>query len=580
MEFIDIETLNISTELDILTRDTQRNSMLLYQHQGNFHADDSRIGNSNQNIAHQKFESLLDNAIQENTALVLSPEYSCPKSVITHIIDNEFLRPPSNKIWVLGGESLNKCDILELMGRGSDEVFIYSEDVYTNSNKNYLDPLYYIFRGAHNDVSKLIVLIQFKTRHMGGLWNSQLESNNLIEGNTIYIIKNNNQSVRIMSLICSEAMNFRQEFTPELKNCFDWNDKPFLILNPQFNPSPSHLEFIAFRKFILEEERKEIISLNWGKETVIQGQPLYNTEVNSPRSGIFFKTIELDYSPNRIISNHLKGLYFLHLNRNTFVYYLYGSADLFRVENKPVHINQGVLQQRRREGPEVVEVLYYDETTSSFIAFEAIEDGHIQFFENRGINNNFLLHTDNSIVDKERLINISTGKITGKLENKWCDVIYLNSFNLKEADECNCRMTYVEDTYVSSETIRSLNCTNLIELDQEILPDKSQYPESIKDLTHHNIILSYSQDASTYKYKYNLTNDNGEIKKATICYLGNVSVSQVKNTYDELQKLFEEGTEGKRRIVVFYKNGTDIHSKYDENAGSITNPSNDNSSIL
>ena len=141
-------------------------------------------------------------------------------------------------------------------------------------------------------------------------------------------------------------------------------------------------------------------------------------------------------------------------------------------------------------------------------------------------------------------------------------------------------MTNVEDTYVSSETIRSLNCANLIELDQAILPDKSQYPESIKDLTHHNIILSYSQDASTYKYKYNLTNDNGEIRKATICYLGNVSASQVKNTYDELQKLFEEGTEGKRRIVVFYKNGTDIHSKYDESAGSITNPSNDNNSIL
>ena len=114
MNFKDISELTITTELDILKRDTQRNNMLLFQH-GNFFANDTRIGNEDQSIAHQKFVNVLNKAIQDNTALVLSPEYSCPKSVITHIIDNELLRPPSNKVWVLGGESLNKSEILELM---------------------------------------------------------------------------------------------------------------------------------------------------------------------------------------------------------------------------------------------------------------------------------------------------------------------------------------------------------------------------------------------------------------------------------------------------------------------------------
>lgn len=579
MNFIDIATLNISTELDILKRDTQRNSLLLYQHQGNFFADNNRIGNFNPNDAHTKFLKVLEKARQDNSDLVLSPEYSCPISIIKHIIATEELQPLPNKIWILGGESINIAELGQLNDINQDDVLVHFENDVLNSNKRYLDPLYYIFRGSHNDATKLIILIQFKTRHMG-VWSGDVERNNLIEGNNIYIIKNSSTSIRLMSFICSEAMNVRTDLTQQTKNDILWDDMPFLILHPQINPDPSHQNFVDFRKFILEAEKKEVISLNWGVNTFFNGNNWYSARGNTARSGIFFKTDELNHNNNRIISNHKKGLYFLHINKNKYVYYFDGIPELFCVENPPVHINEGEAPQRRREGPEVVEIYCFDNAASSLNIIQVTDDKHLQFFIDRGIANNFLLNADNSIVDKERLINISTGKIIGKLENKWCDVIYLNSFNLKEADECNCRMTYVEDTYASSETIRSLNCTNLIELDQSILPDKSQYPESIKDLTHHNIILSYSQDASTYKYKYNLTNDNGEIRKATICYLGNVSVSQVKNTYDELQKLFEEGTEGKRRIVVFYKNGIGMHSKYDESAGSITNPSNDNNSIL
>jgi len=579
MNFIDISELNISTTLDVLKRDTQRNNFLLYQHKGDFFADGNRIGNVDQNIAHTKFLKVLEKASQYNSDLVLSPEYSCPLSIINHIVANEDTQPLPNKIWVLGGESITKEQLGQLNDANQENVLVHFENDVLNSNKKYLDPLYYIFRGVHNGATKLIVLIQFKTRHMG-VWSGDVERNNLIEGNNIYIIKNSNTSVRLISFICSEAMNVRTDLTQQTKNNILWDDMPFLILHPQINPDPSHQNFVDFRKFILEAEKKEVISLNWGVYTFFNGNNWYSARGNTARSGIFFKTDELNYENNRVIRNHKKGLYFLYINKNKFVYYFDGVPELFLIENPPVHINEGEAPQRRREGPEVIEIYCFDNASTTFNVIQATNDKHLQFFIDRGIANNFLLNEDNSIVDKERLINISTGKVTGKLESKWCDVIYLNSFNLKEADECNCRMTYVEDTYVSSETIRSLNCTNLIELDQAILPDKSQYPDSIKDLSHHNIILSYSQDASTYKYKYNLTDDNGEIRKATICYLGNVSVRQVKNTFDELQKLFEEGTEGKRRIVVFYKNGTDIHSKYDESSGSITNPSNDNSSIL
>ena len=167
MNFIDITTLAISTELDVLKRDTQRNSLLLYQHKGDFFADGNRIGNVDQNIAQTKFLKVLEKARQDNSDLVLSPEYSCPVSIIKHIIATDDIQPLTNKIWVLGGESITKEELGHLSDTNQENVLVHFEDDVLNTNKRYLDPLYYIFRGVHNGLNKLIVLIQFKTRHMG-----------------------------------------------------------------------------------------------------------------------------------------------------------------------------------------------------------------------------------------------------------------------------------------------------------------------------------------------------------------------------------------------------------------------------
>src|SRR5690554_2387383 len=111
MNFTDILTLNITTELEVLKRDTQRYSSFLYQHKGFFFADNTRIGNDNQEESKAKFINLLTKAKEENISLVLSPEYSCPKSVIDEIIAQPELQPSKQKLWALGGESLNKEEL-------------------------------------------------------------------------------------------------------------------------------------------------------------------------------------------------------------------------------------------------------------------------------------------------------------------------------------------------------------------------------------------------------------------------------------------------------------------------------------
>lgn len=582
MNFIDISTLGITTELEVLGRDTQRNSFFLYQHKGVFFADTTRIGNDDQNEAKTKFISVLNKAKEENISLVLSPEYSCPKTVIDQILQDENLQPSQNKIWALGGESLDKNDLNSLNDFKNENVLIHFEDVYSNSDKIYVDPLYYIFKGEHNGVSKLIILIQFKSRHMGGLRINQLEPDNLIEGTNVYIIKNNLNSVRLMSFICSQAINFNSTFEQTLIDDHSWTDSPFLILSLQFNPHPSHSDFVAFKKYVLKKEKRELITLNWGKETTYAtGQSLYQ-QTNTPRSGIYFRTTDndLNYKPANILHQHNKGFYFFQILRNKRVFFLNGNIELFRIDNKSVSIVDAEDVQQRREGPSARNIYSFNGALN-LDEMDSISDNHIGFLNEKAITNTYLLNPEKTILDKERLLNISTGKVESREKSRWADVIHLNSFKLNESEECNGRLTYTEDTYPASETVRSNNCANIFELDVNIIPNTESYPHSIKHLVGNNISLGFAQNANVFDYKYNVVNDNGTIEKATICYVGSaVPIEIVNKAYDELQNLFDEDSPGKNTIVVFYKKGNNFLNKSNPDAGSITNISNNNSSIL
>jgi len=139
MKFVELSSLDVTTELDVLKRDTQRNSFFLYQHKGVFFADNTRIGNQNQQEAHQKYLNVIKKAKQDNISLLLTPEYSCPKSIIDEMIADVDLQPSDNKIWVLSGESLNKNELQDLINLENDNLYIHFEDVYTFSDKNSLE---------------------------------------------------------------------------------------------------------------------------------------------------------------------------------------------------------------------------------------------------------------------------------------------------------------------------------------------------------------------------------------------------------------------------------------------------------
>jgi hypothetical protein len=578
MNFTDISTLNITTELEVLKRDTQRYSSFLYQHKGVFFADNTRIGNNDPEEAKTKFINVLTKAKGENISLVLSPEYSCPKSVIDEIIANLELQPSQQKIWALGGESLNKVELKYFRDLQSPNIHIQFEDCFTNSDKNYVDPLYYIFQGQYNGINKLIILIQFKSQHMGVWSGGQIERDNIILGNDIYIIKNNNTSTRLISFICSEAMNVSANLTQQIQTDILWVDMPFLILNPQINPDPSHTGFVNFRKFILENERKELITLNWGKETYYNDVEWYAARGNTARSSIFFKTNELNYDKDFIEKNHIKGVYFLHINinDNKYVFYLNSNPELFHIEHNAVHINTGIQAQRRREGPQIIQI--YNFSKEYVITdLSSVNDNHIANLNERGVINTYFLDETKSIIDKEILVNILTGKVQSNKQKRWSNVIHLNSFSLRESDECNNRLTYTEDTYENSKQIRKSNCEYISKLDT-ILKNKAYYPSSIEDLKLKEIAIAYP-NTQNIDYRHNIIAANGTLINATICFVGNETKTDASVIYNNIRKLFDPESTKIRRVVVFYTNGENIEKLFDPKSSSFIETNTDPTSI-
>lgn len=582
MRFIDVHTeFNICINLNILKRDTQRHSIILYQHVGEFSANVNKIGNSNHDEALLKYTKLIEKAKTANADLLVTPEYSCPLNIIEQIIQNPLSQPNNGKIWILGGESINKEELIKIQRYNNDNITVIFDETLLEETKNFYNPLFYVFKASQNDVDKLIILIQFKTCHMGVWGGGELERNNLIQGRDIYIIKNNNSSTRLMSFICSEAMNVRQLLTPQIKIDIDWDDKPYLIVNPQINPDPSYSEFILFRHFILESEKKELISLNWGKETTFGGQNFFKDRGNTARSGVFYKTIENDFSENKILNNHKKGFYYLNIPRNKHVYYINGKVELIEIACPPVSITSGVSAQVRRDGPEAINSYYFDIANNKFSQYNNISDNHITYFTNLGLTNDYFTDPNVRIIDKERLLSLSLGKIVGGLGRQWCEIGNLNSFKLKEATECNSRVTYIDDNYEDSEELRSNYVERINKLSDDILPQTSLYPDSIKDLTKKNIKLKYCDTSKNFNFKYNITDiDDTSVVKTTICYLGVAQDNKINKIFDELQKLFEDGSQGKSRVVVFYSRENNIRSKSDPNAGSITEVPTDNSIII
>jgi hypothetical protein len=568
-ELFDGFTIN----LNVLKRTSEPYTTLLYQHEGVLMANDQRIGNHHN--ASVKLKSYFSILKETGADLALVPEYCCPFPLLNEILADPNKWPSANKLWAIGMESIKKDELTDYLNALDPNIVWYFDNRVLRDTKNFLDPVIYVFKAIKSGEEKLIVLIQFKNFHMGVWSGGDIERDNMIPGNEIYVLRNNKTSVHLMTVICSEAMNLSSEMTRDVQRNLLWGDIPFLVLNPQVNPGPNHPYFLDFRNFVLSAQRTEIIGLNWNNLSKIGRNDLLSSKFS--RSGIYTRTSDVNFKNfARVRENHKRGLYYFHFNADRHAFLLNSRAHAFLLMNTSVNINEGVAAQRMRNGPHLLVTYVFDEK-DNLQPIENVSDGHISYLNSIGCHNAFLSDPENCVIEKELLACISTGEIADNSTKSWSDLNNIWSVKSVENTEINRRITVAEDLDAESTRIRDKYAVLIEVLGTEILKNPDYIPDNLSDLRSEELILGYSKqnNASLERlvglqyFRFNMTTLTGEMVWATVCYLDMASDEKIGRVFKALQGLFDQGSRNRDRVVVFFKRDGVYQAKSSPSSSSI-----------
>lgn len=551
-------------EFRILTPNHDRERVLFFQCGGKIDAEQS-VKNSDTNLASEKFKSFFKRANEKKCSLAITPEYSCPWSVLEDILVDESKQPDKGALWVIGCESITPQELEILKDKyNNDKSIWHYEDIDPSGNQVFVSPVVYLF---YTDENKLCVLVQFKSHDMGGTF----ERDNLIKGNTRYIIENTNDqsSIKLFTLICAESMVF--DFNPQLLNIH----VPYLIIHLQLNKHPYHHNIRKYRSDLYGAGNSniEILSANWAK-----GFSINEEEPNKDYGGSAFymqtnKNDQPCQTDDCIQKNHNLGSYLRYNNTYRYYAYLFSPNEYVYefLTTKASQVNSPV-QNRKRTGIEIIQVFSWD--NDNWKSVDNIEDNIKSSFNECGCDNEI------AVCNRERLLSLSTGNIsediktsgflsaTAAMEIKstlWHLPQHMFSYNLNTEEKPQGTLAKLEE---SQET--QIDSTfQKFKILQNIVSDKNNFPKILDNYksTSHHFNLNES-----VPYKYNLGNNSSK-SNATVVYIGEHSAKHAKVKFSKISSVLYS-----KRLVVWYSDGT-TYKNVSSKIGKISEPDNDQESI-
>jgi hypothetical protein len=550
------------SNLEVLGTDSGSYEILLYQHGGKIVANKDFIGNDVCNNANDKFRDFFKLAKSQNVPLAVTPEYSCPWIVMKDIVENADLQPTEGKLWIVGCESISKKMIIEFRKsiKATKNIVLYFDDSILSSGKSFLNPLCYVFRAKTNNGRWVtLLIIQFKTQHCG-VWSDATEKNNLILGKEVYVLRNNQNSVKLFTLICSDVEKFN--ITPEFKASLSdsWDRDPFLILNIQFNPKPRDSLFLEFRNKILNYSYpyKEIISLNWAEETLPP-----NTY---PCTSLHTESNQFNIDERFLKANHERGLYYTYRHQDNHSIFFNSGAYVFKIRNSQISQVGTYRSMVRNAGPEILDVYKW---VSNKFKKETIplNDGFSDYLNSAGCTLRSLKDREVSIFDKERLLNISNGTISKG--NEWFKINNLKTFQISSIEHIN-RLTFAQDHETKNDRFRYIEYMRI--LNDEIISNKKYFPKRLLKFYHNCDQVMFFKGATGYIYAYNLVTKDKK-HKATVAFIGPNDRSSARRAFGELRNIFPDSQDW-RNIVVWYSRSGNIISECEPESPSISDQSN------
>jgi len=530
--------------LNVLRPDSQLYEILAIQPTGAVAispnaANPEFVGHADRNQAFAKFSTFLDRARQFNCDLVVSPEYSFPWEVLRNAIVASRV-PATGKLWIFGCEAIMPAELRQTIDDHPQVEWVC--EPIPNGSGRFLNVLAYIARTETlAGEPRLIVVLQFKHEPMGG---NTFERDNLICGDLVHIWRNPQDNIRLISLLCSDALIFNP---PTAHDCrFDLH--PYIIFHPQLNPNPINVDFGAYRGglFGRNAERFEVLTLNWARHFSLP------SIASSPYGGSTFysKSPNFRFPDGRIENNHQLGLHFAYWRaRHTQLNIFNFNEHIFRFRVPKVFQDVPAVEAART-GPEMLALLGWDNAAGAWVDATA-SDGFQALCHTFGPHCNYCTAAPHTVVDRERLFMLSSGNVPTPNEKAgWHHVTNLHSFEA-ESDERSKRLTFTHEITQASVDFRHLHLGRFIELQTAILANASNYPSNIQDLVGDNGMVP---PRSATGYRFNLESLSGQKAPATVVFLGQVPSDYARLVYDRIVEQWG-GNDMARRLVVWYRNG-------------------------
>jgi len=525
--------------------------VLLMQPHGEIEGGVAGVHNSDIDLAQRQFGRFLHDARETHADLVVTPEYSMPWAVLVEAIEGGIV-PEQGSIWVLGCESIAYNELESLKQDLAPFATVLFEMLQPDPQR-FTDPLAYVFLAPPIDgagAETIVVLVQFKTHPMGD--DHHFEINGLQRGTHIYQFGGFGNSLKLVSLICSDVFAFQDAHATAIYD-------RALVVHIQLNPKPRQDQYRRYRDRLLAfaGDATELICLNWARDVRESCGGQVKPWHNIGGSAWYLKPDKFDECDATLCANHRRGLYYTWLQplRVHALFFNFEPATYLLEATKVAHIGVPAAVSRRR-GPQLNKTCEWNDAASAWVEQVAVEDGFAAVVGASGhAKDDIKRIADRSPLEAERILALSAGKVSNTTD--WHDVRQLDSCVI-DTSEVIRRLTFCQDTdqEASEFRIRRLRrCAHL----WDILKTDDRLPPALADLKN-GFSLEWSPD---YPHQ-NAIATNGQ--RATVIYMGEeASEGQIEATAKTVAEFLHrtaananEALSARQRLAVWFRrdNGT------------------------
>ena len=522
--------------LGLLEPDCNEYDVMLYQHGGAIVADANAVSNADKATATAKFTSLFTQAFAQQPQLLTTPEYSCPWPALEKMLQSNHW-PVAGKVWVIGCESIRPNELDELRNRY--DMITWLVPAYTAElDQVFLDIACICLNATAADGTEArIAVLQAKNIPMADAQHL-IEPNSLIRGTERYILRNDNDSIHLAIMICSDALE------PGIFESLPHQEHfPYVLLHIQLNPDPRHLGFREYRDFWGTHDRKnfEIICLNWAKGSEIFGEGLH-----FGASAWYFKSKSVVASDDEVNEAHRLGTYYAESHERYFhCQFLNYAEHVFQLRSSKIsQVRSLPPTHRKRTGPRSVATLSWDSDLSDWQPAQP-DDGFSSSCAAIDLDLAPLTDEGMSPANRERLVCLSSSEIRATSKAPWPHVRSLKSFELTQNEACQ-RVTFCHDPDETGCERRRVWLYRFATLKNQILAGGVPFPPHLQTLQANSAIR---YPAIPNGFSFNVVDADGAFP-STFVFIGDTSDQHARQVMDLISDIVGDA---KRTLVVWFR---------------------------